>query len=177
MYWPTKNIMNQTSSFFFHLSLGHKNNEWRLELSLGQTIGCWWDNFLKVAMTSSIGQLTRSLCQFAENFVILILQILETLWQNLKTKLVGTYTKENSSKSTFLSSKHLLMKKFLVQKYPNHILNPTRDVGWQIGYISIFYCSWIKKTIDFFIDFPRLALKTWSVASSPVIFISNGTSN
>lgn len=32
---PTKNVVNQTSSFSFQLSLGHKNNEWGLELSLG----------------------------------------------------------------------------------------------------------------------------------------------
>ncbi len=63
-----QNVMNQTSSFFFHLSLGHKNNEWGLELSLGQTIGCWWDNFLKVAMTSSTRQSTRGLCQFCWKF-------------------------------------------------------------------------------------------------------------
>jgi hypothetical protein len=107
----------------------------------------------------------------------LIFQNLGIFWQNLKTKLIGTYTKENSSKSTFLSSKHLLMKKSLMQKYPNHILSPTRDVGWQIGYISTIYCSWIEKTLDFFIDFPRLTLETGSVASSLVIFISNGTSN
>jgi len=132
---------------------------------------------LKVAMTSSAGQSTRDLCQFAKNFIILIFQNLETFWQNLKTKLVGTYIKENSSKSKFLNSKHFLMKKILMQKYPNHRLSPTRDVGWQIGYINILYYSWIEKTLHFFIDFPRLALETWSVASSPVIFILNGTSN
>jgi hypothetical protein len=132
---------------------------------------------LKVAITSSTRQSIKGLCQFAENFVILILQNLETLWQNFKTKLVCTYTKEYSSKFTFLSSKHLLMKKILMQKYPNHRLNPTRNVGWQIGYISIFYYTWIEKALDFFIDFPRLALETWSVASSLVIFISNGISN
>jgi hypothetical protein len=132
---------------------------------------------LKVTMTSSTRQSTRGLCQFAKKIVILILQNFETLWQNLKSKLVDIYTKENSSKSTFLSSKHLLVKKMSMQKYPNHKLNPTRDVHQQIGYINIFYFSWIKYTIDFFINFPRLALETWSVASSPIIFISNGTSN
>lgn len=132
---------------------------------------------MKVTMTSSTRQSTRGLCQFAKKIVILILQNFETLWQNLKSKLVDTYTKENSSKSTFLSSKHLPVKKMSMQKYPNHKLNPTRDVHQQIGYINIFYFSWIKYTIDFFINFPRLALETWSVASSPIIFISNGTSN
>ncbi len=106
---------------------------------------------MKVATTSSTGQSTRSLCQFAKKIIILIFQNLGIFWQNLKTKLIGTYTKENSSKSTFLSSKHLLMKKSLMQKYPNHILSPTRDVGWQIGYISTITCylhlKWYFKLI------------------------------
>jgi len=110
------------SLVFFHLDHKRRKRGWKLDL--GQTIGHWHVSSLNVEMTFGMGQSIVGQCWSTKHLVKLMRLFFETPLQNINIKLVGNWTKTNSSNSTFWTSKQPRMKKLEIQKYPNLKLKP-----------------------------------------------------
>jgi hypothetical protein len=102
---------------------GHRNNGWGVELPLGQTIGCW-ANSLYVAIT--IHKKMMSIHITSYNINVPSFGYTLTIPQNQPNKQLQQMF---FSKSTLWSSKHLLIKKFFMQKYPNLKSKPFGNIG------------------------------------------------
>ncbi len=153
---------------FFHLDHKRRKRGWKP--NLGQTIGDWHASSFNVEMTFKMGQLTVGQFQFEAHLVTLMCQFFEFPWQNFNTKLVGNWTKANSSNSTFQSSKQPWMKKIANTKILKPNVKTIEDVGSQTICESMACSSSIKSTLDFLMDFPRPTFDTCKVISSPATF-------
>lgn len=96
-FWLTGAMVNQTLSRYLHYGLGCKNIGHGPNLPKGQSTRQCFCHFHESVNDIRFILINRTSCDVNP-------PIFGHVWQNLNTKLIGSYKIKNSSKFTFLSS-------------------------------------------------------------------------